>query len=304
MTANAYAFLQRYRDRVLCFNDDIQGTAAVILAGVMAAIRVTGGALKDQTIVFLGAGSAATGIADLIAATIEAGGVPREEARRNIWLVDSKGLVVESRLESLAAHKKPYAHDHEPMDFAAALDALAPNMLIGATGRPGTFTREIIGKMAATNERPVIFALSNPTSKAECTAEQAYAFSEGRALFASGSPFAPVELGGKIHITGQGNNAYIFPGVGLGAIACGATRVTDDMFLASAEALANHVTESCLESGSLYPPLTRIRDVSVQIAVAVAQRAYDSGLATVPRPDDLEAHIRRKIYRVAYDEMA
>ncbi|MCG8416896.1 MAG: NAD-dependent malic enzyme [Proteobacteria bacterium] len=304
ITHNAYSILHRYRDRVLCFNDDIQGTAAVALAGLQAALRITRKSLPEQTILFLGAGAAATGIADLMVAAMVAEGLSRDQARRRIWLVDSKGLVVSSRRDTLSEHKKPYAHDHAPMDFLPAVTDLEPTALVGATGRPGTFTREIVELMAELNPRPIVFALSNPTSKAECTAEQAYGWSNGQVIFASGSPFAPVDINGRRYLTGQGNNAYIFPGIGLGAIVCGSSRITEDMFLAAARTLAEQVTEDRLDQGAIYPPLRDLRRVSVAIAVAVADSAYRDGLATQPRPDDLDAHIRGHVYNTEYDDLA
>ena len=295
LTPNAYALLHRYRDRVLCFNDDIQGTAAVVLAGVLASARITGRSLSESRVMFLGAGSAATGIADLMVASLVEDGATLEEARRRLWFVDVDGLVVEGR-SGLMAHNLPYAHAHPPLAFVPAIETLRPNILIGATGAPGTFTKEAIERMSAINERPAIFALSNPTSKAECTAEQAYAWSQGRAIFTSGSPFGRVVHAGREFHPGQGNNAYVFPGVGLGAIACGARRVTDRMFLAAARTLAALVDEDDLARGALYPPLSDIRRISLAIAIAVAKEAYASKLARKKRPPDLRGSIRRSMY--------
>ena len=299
LTPNAYRHLTTYRDRVLCFNDDIQGTAAVALAGVYASTGISGRGFADMTIMFLGAGSAATGIADLMVPALMAAGLSNDEARRRLWFVDEHGLLVAGR-DDLMAHNLAYAHDHAPASFVDAIHHLKPNILIGATGAPGTFTEAVIAAMAAVNERPGIFALSNPTSRAECTAEQAYAWSDGRAIFASGSPFAPVTVNGKDQRPGQGNNAYIFPGIGLGAVFCGATRISDDMFLAAAHALAGRVDEADLAAGSLYPPLAEIRSLSRSIAVAVAEVAYAEELATVPRPDDLDAAIAAYMYDPHY----
>ena len=229
LTPNAYQLLNRYRDRVFCFNDDIQGTAAVALAGVYASTRVSGTPFEDLRIMFLGAGSAATGIADLTVEAFLAAGLSREEARSRLTFVDVNGLLVASRTD-LQDHNLPYAHDGAEMGFTDALRSVRPHVLIGATGAPSTFTREVIETMAEINERPIIFALSNPTSRAECTAEQAYSWSGGRAVFASGSPFASVAFEGRSFQPGQGNNAYIFPGVGLGAVACQASRVSDRCF--------------------------------------------------------------------------
>ncbi len=306
--ANHHAFelLTRYRDRYCVFNDDIQGTAAVTLAGVLAALRLIaaeGGPrrkLSEQRLLFLGAGEAGVGIADLVVAAMVDEGESVEEARRRCWFVDSHALVVKSR-DDLAAHKLPYAHDHEPIhDLLTAVDELRPTAIIGVSGQPRTFTREIIERMARYNERPIIFALSNPTSKSECTAEEAYTYSGGRAIFASGSPFPPFKLYGKTYYPGQGNNAYIFPGVGLGAVVSGARHVTDEMFEVAARALAEQVTEEDMTAGRIYPVLPRIREVSAAIAAAVAEVAFREGLATVPRPDDLARHIREFMYDPRY----
>lgn len=297
---NAFRLLDKYRERHCTFNDDIQGTGAVALAGLYSALRITGGQLSELMVLFQGAGEAAVGIAGLIVAAMIGEGLSAEEARSRCWLVDSGGLVVKSRA-GLAEHKLPYAHDHESLpDLLAAVETLQPTAIIGVSGQPGTFTQPVLAAMARLNDRPIVFALSNPTSKAECTAEQAYAWTEGRAIFASGSPFAPVTLAGKTHVPGQGNNAYIFPGVGLGAIASGARLVTDEMFFAAAMALARRVSAADLEQGLIYPPLTAIREVSVAIAVAVAEVAYQRGLATQPRADDLGAHIEAQMYVPRY----
>ena len=280
VTANAYRLLERYRERVLCFNDDIQGTAATALAGIYAATRISCVPFTEQKILFLGAGSAATGIGDLIVYAMAADGLSEAEARQRLWFCNSSGLLTKTS-DRIEPHNAPYAHDVPPMSFLEALDALKPTALIGATGRPGTFSEASIAKMAAFNDKPVVFALSNPTSNAECTAEEAYRWSDGRAIFASGSPFGPVEYEGMLRKPGQGNNAYIFPGVGLGAIACGAKHITDAMFLVAARALAEAVSEASLEVGAVYPPLPEIRRVSLQIACAVAERAALDGEATV-----------------------
>jgi len=297
---NAFRLLKKYRDRGCTFNDDIQGTGGVALAGLYSALRVTGGMLKDEQILFLGAGEAALGISDLIVSAMVAEGLSEEEARQRCWFVDSKGLIVKSRSD-LAEYKLPYAHDHEFLpDFLSAVESLRPTAIIGASGKPGTFTRPVLEAMARFNERPIVFALSNPTSKAECTAEEAYAWTQGRAIFASGSPFPPATIHGKTYVPGQGNNAYIFPGVGLGVIACGVRLVTDEMFFAAAEALAHEVSEADLEQGRIYPPLARIRDVSAGIATAVVEVAYHRGLATQPRPEDLLAYIKSQMYEPKY----
>ncbi|MDP1733217.1 MAG: NAD-dependent malic enzyme [Sulfuritalea sp.] len=297
---NAFRLLERYRHKICTFNDDIQGTASVALAGVLSALRVKGTSLADEKFLFLGAGEAATGIADLIVAAMVAEGADVMEARKHCWLVDSKGLVVKSR-EGLAAQKLPYAHDHPPVpDFLSALNALKPTGIIGVAAVGGTFTPEVLRAMADGNERPIVFALSNPTSKSECTAEQAYAGTDGRALFASGSPFLPLQFQGKTMVPRQGNNSYIFPGVGLGAIACGATRITDEMFLAAANTLASLVTPADLDQGSLFPPLSNTREVSARIAVAVAEVAFERGLASKSRPEDMLALVKAHVYDPCY----
>ena len=299
LTPNAYALLNRYRDRVLCFNDDIQGTAAVALAGVLASSRITGIDFTDLCIMFLGAGSAATGIADLIQIAFRSAGLSEQEARQRLWFVDRSGLVVKGR-DDLAPHNLLYAHDVPAVSFMDALGKIKPQVLIGATGAPGAFTEEVIRRMAEINERPVIFALSNPTSRAECTARQAYEWSSGRAVFASGSPFDAVIFQGKTYRPGQGNNAYVFPGIGLGAIACRARILSDEMFLEAARVLAEKVDDSDLATGSLYPPLAHIRQVSLAIAVTVAEKAWEQGLAQEERPADVMHMIAEQMFDPEY----
>jgi len=299
LTPNAYKLLETYRDEILCFNDDIQGTAAVALSGVIASSRVTGHKFSDLRIMFLGAGSAATGIGDLMVAAFMEQGLSRAEAVKRLWFVDQNGIIVKDR-DDLMSHNIPYAHDHEQLGFVDAIKTIKPHVLIGATGAPGTFTQEVIEAMSKINEHPAIFALSNPTSRAECTAEQAYKWSGGKAIFTSGSPFDAVEINGKTHQPGQGNNAYVFPGIGLGAIACKAKNIDDKMFLAAAEALAFQVSEANLDAGTLYPPLSDIRDVSLSIAVAVAKKAYETGMAQAEAPADLTAHIKGIMYQPDY----
>ena len=299
LTPNAYGLLSKYKNEVLCFNDDIQGTASVSLAGVYAATRGIKVPFKDLRIMFLGAGSAATGIGDLMVTAFEAEGLSNKEARERLNFVDVEGLLVSSRSD-LMPHNLPYAHDREQLGFVDAIREIKPHILIGATGAPGTFNQEVIEAMCAANDRPAIFALSNPTSRAECTAEQAYRWSHGQVFFSSGSPFQPVEYAGKTMRPGQGNNAYIFPGVGLGVIASGSKRITDEMFLIAARTLADMVSHEDLAAGALYPAITDIRAVSLAIAVNVAKEAYRSGLATEERPQDLEATIAAAMYDPQY----
>jgi len=297
---NAFRLLHKYRENTCLFDDDIQGTGAVAVAGVIAAMRITGASLADQKILFLGAGEAGIGIADVFVAALREEGIPEEEARQHCWFVDSRGLLCAGR-DHIAEHKLPYAHEHEYLDnLADAVRALKPTALLGLSGQPQTFTQEIVEAMGEFNERPIIFALSNPTSKAECTAEQAYEWTGGRAVFASGSPFDPVKLGGRMFVPGQGNNAYIFPGVGLGVIVSQSRIVTDEMFLAAAHSLAQQVSEADLELGRVYPKLSRIRDVSARIAADVATMAWDRGYTDRPRPDDILADIHAHMYQPVY----
>jgi malate dehydrogenase (oxaloacetate-decarboxylating)(NADP+) len=298
--ANAFRLLNEYRDRACVFDDDIQGTGAVTLAGIYSALRVSGGRLSDQKFLFLGAGEAGIGIGDMIVEGLAAEGMPQPEARRRCWYVDINGLVVRSRTD-LSHHHLPYAHEHAPLgDFLSAVEAIRPTAIIGVSGVPRLFSRPVIEAMARLNRRPIIFALSNPTSRSECTADEAYAWSEGRVIFASGSPFPPVTYGGKTFAPGQSNNSYIFPGVGLGVFASETTRVTDEMFFAAAKALADTVTEEDRAVGRIFPRLDRIREVSIAIAVAVAEVAFQRGLTKMHRPPDLAAHIKGMMYDPAY----
>jgi malate dehydrogenase (oxaloacetate-decarboxylating)(NADP+) len=297
---NAFRLLAKYRDRVCAFNDDIQGTAAVVLAGLYSAARITNQPLCQQKFVFFGAGEAGTGMADLIVDELKEQGLSEQQARAHCWFVDSHGLVVKQRTD-LAEHKRPYAHDYPFLaDSLSIVEAVRPTGIIGASGNAGIFTPAILKRMAKLNERPIIFALSNPTSKSECTAADAYRFTDGRAVFASGSPFDPVSFDGKKFIPSQGNNAYIFPGVGLGIVASGSRRVTNGMLLAAAAALANELSEIDLSQGRIYPPLARIREVSIKIATTVATVAYNHSLAATPRPADLESYIRAQVFEPNY----
>lgn len=300
---NAFDLLAKYGTTHLVFNDDIQGTASVVLAGLIGALRFVGGSLANHRFLFLGAGEAGTGIAELIALEISKKcQIPLEEARKNIWLVDSKGLIVSSRKESIQHFKKPWAHDHKPIkELVDAVKAIKPTVLIGTSGVGQTFTQEVVETMAELNEKPIILSLSNPTSQSECTAEQAYKWSKGRAIFASGSPFAPVEYEGKTFVPGQANNAYIFPGFGLGLIMSGTIRVHDDMLLAASEALAEQLMEEHYEKGMIFPPFRNIRKISARIAAKVAAKAYELGLATrLPQPKELEKCAESSMYSPSY----
>ncbi|XP_015934969.1 NADP-dependent malic enzyme [Arachis duranensis] len=300
---NAFDLLAKYSSSHLVFNDDIQGTASVVLAGLLASLKLVRGTLADHTFLFLGAGEAGTGIAELIALEIsKQTKAPVEETRQKIWLVDSKGLIVSSRLGSLQHFKKPWAHEHEPVkELVDAIKAIKPTVLIGSSGVGKTFTKEVIEAMASLNKKPLILALSNPTSQSECTAEEAYTWSKGQAIFASGSPFDPVEYEGKVFVPGQANNAYIFPGFGLGLIISGAIRVRDEMLLAASEALAAQVSQENYDKGLIYPPFSNIRKISAHIAANVAAKAYELGLAShLPRPKDLVKYAESCMYSPGY----
>lgn len=301
---NAFRFLDKYRDTYCTFNDDIQGTASVAVAGLLASKRITGKKISENTFLFLGAGEAAIGIADLVCRAMQVEGCSLQEARDKIWLFDIDGLLAKGRPEGrLGGHKAFYAKDHRVMkNFAEVVNEVKPSVLIGASAAGGAFTPEILQAMGKNNERPIIFALSNPTSKAECTAQAAYDNTDGRCIFASGSPFPPVQYGGKTFLPGQGNNAYIFPGIALGVIATGTHHIPEDMFLIAAQAVADHVAQEDLDKGSLYPPLSAIRDCSLEIAVGVTKFAYEKGLAsTYPEPKDKLAYIKTHLYNFNYE---
>jgi malate dehydrogenase (oxaloacetate-decarboxylating)(NADP+) len=297
---NAVPILARYRDKICTFNDDIQGTAGVALAGIYGALRLTGGKLSEQRFLFLGAGSAATGIAELISLAMEQEGMDPAAARRRNALFDIKSLLVTSRTD-LADFQKPFAQEHSPVStFVEAVEALRPTGIIGVSTVPKLFNREVIEAMARINERPIIFPYSNPTSRSECTAEEAYRWSDCRAVFASGSPFPPVEINGRRFVPGQGNNVYIFPAMGMAVFATEATRVTEEMFIVAAQAVAEQVTEEALSMGLIYPPQSRILEASLHVAERIAAYIFDQGLARVPRPDDVGALVRARAYRPVY----
>jgi malate dehydrogenase (oxaloacetate-decarboxylating)(NADP+) len=298
--ACAFRLLARYRDRLCCFDDDVQGTGAMGLAGLYAAGRVTGRKLAGERILFAGAGEACLGIGATVIAAMRRDGLSEAEAKRHCLFLDSKGLVVASRSD-LSDHKRAFAQDRAPVaDLRAAIESFRPTTLIGASGCGGLFTQAVLAEMARLNERPVVLALSNPTAKAECTAEQAYAWTGGRAVFASGSPFPPVTFEGITHVPGQANNSYIFPGVGHGLLLSGARRVTDEMFFAAARALADQVSDSDLAQGRIFPQATRMRGVAAAVAAEVARVAYEQGHAANPRPADLAREAVRTMYEPEY----
>ena len=299
---NAVPILARYRDKICTYNDDIQGTAGIALAGIFAALRVTRQKITDQRLLFLGGGSAGTGIAELISQAMVLEGMDIREARGRNALFDINGLLVSCRTD-LADFQRPFVQDRAPVStFLDAVKALRPTGIIGVSAVPKLFTREVIEAMAEINERPIIFPYSNPTSRSECTAEEAYRWSGGRAVFASGSPFPPVEIAGRKFVPGQGNNVYIFPAMGMAVFATEATRVTEGMFLVASKAVAEQVTDEDLATGLIYPPQSTILDASLHVAERVAAYIFDNGLARVPRPSDIGALIRTRAYRPVYPE--
>ena len=303
LKANAIKQLNRFQDKICSFNDDIQGTAAVVLAGLLGALRITGGALSDLRIIFAGAGAAAQGIADLLVSAMTEEGLSQTESRRRIWMVDSKGLVTKAR-SPLEDFKEPFARDVDELASLACSDRwhitleeavanVQPSVLIGTSGAPGTFNEAVITTMARFTERPIVFPLSNPTSKSECTPEDALRWSDGRAIVATGSPFAPVSFNGRRYRIGQGNNAFVFPGVGLGVWIVRAKRVTAGMFLDAARALAQQVTAADLATVSVFPELSRVRQCSHAVACAVIKRAVaegDAGEAVLDGLEDMVQH--------------
>ncbi|KAH8322822.1 hypothetical protein KR059_008265 [Drosophila kikkawai] len=299
---NAFRFLEKYRNSYCTFNDDIQGTAAAVMAGFYASQRVTQKSFKDYTFLFAGSGGAAIGIADLTVQAMVLDGLSIAEAYNKIFMVDVDGLLTKSRnLEEHQAEK--YVKDMPPMtNLVEIISVIKPSVLIGASAAGGIFTPEVLRLMANNNERPVIFALSNPTIKAECTAEDAYNHTEGRVIFSSGSPFPPVTMGEKTFYPGQGNNAYIFPGISLGVICTETHHIPDEMFLIAAKEVAKFVEISDIERGSLYPPLSRIPDLSMNIAIAVAQCAYDRGLSSIfPEPQDKRKWLESQLFDFNYE---
>lgn len=296
----AFRLLHRYRNQVCCFNDDVQGTGAMGLAGLYAAGRVTRTRLADQRLLFVGAGEACLGIGSIVTAAMQREGLSEADAKRHCLFMDSRGVVTTGRVD-LTEHKRPFAQDRAPVpSLLAAVEDFRPTALIGASGQGALFTQPVLEAMARLNDRPIVFALSNPTSKAECTAEQAYEWTNGRAIFASGSPFESVTIAGRTYTPGQANNSYIFPGLGLGLLVSGAKRVTNGMFFAAALALADQTSQKDLEQGRILPPASRMRDVALAVAVAVAGVAYEQGLSTIPCPADLRSAMVRFMYSPHY----
>ncbi|NQW28941.1 MAG: NAD-dependent malic enzyme [Ignavibacteria bacterium] len=297
---NAGEILERYRNRIASFNDDIQGTAATGVAGVIAALRFTNRKLSDQTYLFFGAGSAGIGIADLLSTAMLKDGLTIEEARKRCWLVDSKGLVESSRTD-LSDSKKKFAHDFTSIDnLLDAARELKATALIGTSTIPKSFTQDVIEQMAANTERPIIFPYSNPTSKSECSAEEAYTWTNGKVIFASGSPFPPCTVNGKTFVPGQGNNVYIFPAVGLAILAAKPTTIPDKAFSRAARTLAKMVSQEQFDKGLIYPPMADIRESSIVVAIAVTEYFFEAGLATVPKPDDVAEYVRSISWKAEY----
>jgi malate dehydrogenase (oxaloacetate-decarboxylating)(NADP+) len=298
---DAIRLLDSYREKICCYNDDIQGTGAVVVAGLTNALRVVGGRMRDQRFLFMGAGSAGIGIADMIVSAMTLEGLDKDQARERISLFDSHGLVVSGR-EKMHNFQRPYAHPHEPLrDFTAVIEALKPTAIIGVSTQAKAFTKKVIEAMARLHSRPIIFALSNPTSKAECTAEEAYGWSEGRALFAAGVPFKSIQWGGRTIVPGQCNNMYVFPALGLALVATKARRVTDEMFITAARAVASQVTPSELESGLLYPPQSNILQTEVETAIQIAEVIFARDLAGVPKPSNVRDFIESQMYQPDYE---
>jgi len=279
----------------------------VAVAGILSSVRLTERKLSDNVFVFYGAGEASIGMSDLLVVALEREGMSSEEARKKIWLVDSKGLIVKNRASGgLNEEKQRYAQEHKPLTkLDEIVESLKPTFLIGAAGQGPTFTKSILEKMAELNKRPVIFALSNPTSKAECTAEEAYQATDGRCIFASGSPFPIVNYKGQTFYPGQGNNSYIFPGVGLAIVSCQIRHIPNEMFfLIAAKSLADQVTDEDLKKGRVYPPIENIQQVSRKIAVDICEYAYDNQLAVLyPKPKNLATFIEQQQYKADYQEV-
>ena len=307
---NAIRLLDRYRQRIPCFNDDMQGTAAVVLAGIMAALVETGGKLCDQRALFVGAGASGIGIARLLQAAMRSSGASAQTVRRGVVMIDSRGLIFEGR-DQVEDDKLPFALPHQELarlgldpgpscDLETVIRQVAPTVLVGTSGQAGLFTEAVIREMAAHVHRPVILVLSNPTASSEAVPADVLAWSGGRALVATGSPFPPVEVEGGQRVIAQANNVFVFPGVGLGAVVAHAREVTDGMFMAAASALAGMVTPERLAEGAVYPPLTDLRVISRRIAIAVAREARDQGLGRLAADEEIEAAVDATMWDPAY----
>ncbi len=301
---DAVHLLKRYRDKYCVYNDDVQGTAGITLAGMINAAKLKGTKLKDERYLFLGAGSAGIGLANLLCSALVEEGLTLQEAQSRVHMFDVHGLLESTRTD-LVDFQLPYAHVHAPCkDFVEAIRDIKPTAIIGVSTIGGAFTQSVVQAMSEINARPVILALSNPTEHAECTAEQAYTWSKGQAIYAAGVPFRPVTIGGQQFIPGQANNFYIFPAVGMAIFATQASRVTDQMFIEAARAVADQVPPELLQKGLLYPEQTDILETEIKTAARVAKLVFDSGLARVDRPQDMEAFIRQHVYKPEYPALA
>lgn len=299
---DALRLLERYRNKVCCYNDDVQGTAGITLAGMINACKIKNTNLKDEKYLFLGAGSAGIGLANLLCSAIVKQGLTLEEARSRIHFFDVVGLLESTRTD-MNEFQRPYAHKHTAIkvqDFARAIQELKPSTIIGVSTQGGAFTQQVVEAMTSINERPVILALSNPTEHAECTAEQAYRWSNGKAIYAAGVQFAPVFYNGQTFLPGQANNFYIFPAVGMAIYATSARRVTDDMFIEAAHAVADQVTPVQMKQGLLYPLQSNILETEIKTAARVAKLAFDSNIAEAAKPADFESFIRQHVYKPEY----
>jgi malate dehydrogenase (oxaloacetate-decarboxylating)(NADP+) len=297
---DAVHLLQRYRDKYCVYNDDVQGTAGITLAGMINAAKLKGTKLKDEKYLFLGAGSAGIGLANLLCSALVAQGLTLKEAQSRVYMFDINGLLESSR-KDLVDFQKPYAHQQAPTrDFVAAIESIKPTTIIGVSTIGGAFTQKVVETMATINERPVVLALSNPTEHAECTPEQAYTWSKGKAIYAAGVQFEPVDYKGKTFLPGQANNFYIFPAVGMAIFATQAKRVTDEMFIEAGQAVADQVPADLLSQGLLYPLQSNILETEIQTAARVAKLVFDADLARVKRPADMVAFIREQVYKPEY----
>src|ERR1700676_5104615 len=297
---DAVHLLQRYRDKYCVYNDDVQGTAGITLAGVINAAKLKGTKLKEEKYLFLGAGSAGIGLANLLCSALVAQGMTLKEAQSRVYMFDINGLL-ESTRKDLVDFQKPYAHQHPPTrDFVAAIESIKPTTIIGVSTIGGAFNQKVVESMAKINDRPVILALSNPTEHAECTPEQAYTWSKGKAIYAAGVQFAPVRYNGQTFLPGQANNFYMFPAVGMAIFVTQAKRVTDEMFIEAGQAVADQVPSDLLKQGLLYPLQSNILETEIQTAARVAKLVFDAGLARVERPADMVAFIREHVYKPEY----
>jgi malate dehydrogenase (oxaloacetate-decarboxylating)(NADP+) len=301
---DAVRLLQRYRDKYCVYNDDVQGTAGITLAGMINAAKIKGTNLKDEKYLFLGAGSAGIGLANLLCSALVSQGMTLKDAQSRVYMFDINGLLESTRTD-FVEFQKPYAHKHAPTrDFVTAIESVEPTTIIGVSTVGGAFTQTVIEAMSRINERPVVLALSNPTEKAECTPEQAYTWSKGKAIYAAGVQFPPVQLNGQTFLPGQANNFYIFPAVGMAIFATQASRVTDEMFIEAAAGVADQVAPELLKQGLLYPLQANILETEIQTAARVAKLVFDSDLARVPRPADMVAFIRSHVYKPEYTALA